>query len=148
MQFAFLGTQPLSYAASLAQQRAFQQTAQLASSEPGAAATSSILAATSAGGATAAAPPPAPIDALRQSAVQACGVGGDAHACCLMNQQLGMQDVAAQCHVSTHVTATRAAAAKSRGSITDLWFKDPSWVSPVNPTTQQTAAVAVSLTAV
>jgi hypothetical protein len=148
MQFAFLGTQPLSYAASLAQQRAFEQTAQLASSGPGAAATSSILAATSAAGAGARAPAPGPTAALQQSAVQACGVGGDAHACCLMNQQLGMQDVAAQCHHVTHVTAARAAAAKSRGSITDLWFQNPSWVSPVNPTTPQTAAVAVSLTAV
>lgn len=147
MQFAFLGTQPPSYAATVAQQRAFAKTAQLAATKPGSAAGSSILAAAAAPAGAASSSTAAAQAALQRQAAAACGAGGDAHQCSVLNQQLGALQVAQQCHGATALTATRAAAARSRGSITDLWFRNPSWVSPVNPTTADTAAVAVSLTA-
>jgi hypothetical protein len=141
MEFSFLGVQPASYAATAAQQQAFQTTTRLAAS--GAGSSSSILAAAAASAPSAAAPS-AFADAQR-SAAAACAAN-DALQCSELSQKLGMLKAQAACDAASHARQ-REAGLRARGSITDLWFREPSWVAPVNPTTADTAAVAVSLTA-
>lgn len=140
-----LGVQPYSSAASLAMGAALQTTSQLASSTGGSGA---ILAAGVAG-----APSAAPagtstaaqtdaLNTLRRRMNTACYVDKDARACSMYSQQLAELDVQQRCGYNKGI-----AGAAIQEDHFAKWFLYPAWVSPVNPTTTETASVALALTA-
>lgn len=151
----YAGFMPYSFVATASKQQAFNRTAELAASAAGgsSAGGGTILAALASTYAPTPAPAPGPsgpsgpsVADLRAAAGRACA-SSDMRACSQISQQLGAAEIL-QRQQAAHAAATTQLAARASGSITDKWFRSPTFYAPARPTTSDVASVAVSLSSI